>query len=92
MQKIIDGARDTSKIVNLEFRKYSSKPEMQMVYIDSDKMQKKLQQMGTRLDSNKYQMVTFILNVDCWSEERPNYGRTRNEERSGQRWNIKEKL
>lgn len=49
-----------------------------MVYIDSSKMQKKLQQMGTRLDSNKYQMVTIILNVDCLSEERPDYGRNGN--------------
>lgn len=41
----MDTARETSTTLNLEFRKYSDKPEMQMVYVDSKKMQKKLQEM-----------------------------------------------
>ena len=32
-----------------------------MIYVDTSKMQNKLQQMGTKLDSNKYQMVRYFL-------------------------------
>lgn len=34
---------------------------MQMVYVDSKKMQKKLQEMEARINVNKYQMVNYLL-------------------------------
>ncbi len=42
---------------------------MQVVYVNPSKLQAKLSQMGTRIETNKYQMVPYRIDVVNWGKK-----------------------